>query len=809
MLKKIVTTMLLIAAIACPTFANAQVDMEPKPIEFTHNESGKYIYCNNHEFIRRSDLADTSNPNAKYLMNNTLEPNKYNLFVSHVNHTEVRDANNAITETGFDIELDVLFIAKEDTQIKITSIGFEVPAHSKYYYNGEVYKREEAWGCMNAWADYLGMPIKELDSGNTYNTHPMEEINISLKAGEKAWLSKYIRNYAPVPFYRPVLLLADFEVISGITEANIAAIKSTGTVGDRRFVSPTPAFGSYEPEKQYKGVADYANTLDASLEYTFADWTAGGELPVIVKNDYVPNGNAVTRWFTHINPYADPWNKQKAVGSDMFEFKYKDDSKLKYYGPDVSESEKDNEWVFAINRSDFAKYPGKAAGVAYNKYKPNDFINVNSSVDGMGNYGNYGVFYNYKVKVTNEGKITRYINYNLKTTSNNIVILRDENGVPVNDYAICKGEHTDQESDTLACVEVPGGTSRVFTVTVILPTNYVGGMENSLSLSNTKTVPRVYNDSMQVVPKDLGYTGSDYIKWENFDLYRSYDRVSWKKMNVSPQVEKIFHGNWNQFEFLRAGRGYMVKAALYDSTPYYGIREFFSKIYYLDDNFNLVSETPLYQYPTEMSYAKGVYYVNAGSVYSSENMTDWVLTDGTFDLPVDNGGIFAVRKSGRIYQYSTNGKEYYDACFEGKKPDFIETAGNIYYYINEKNVYVSADGMYFDRVFVGSAVEKISSVGNKLYVNDIEYDIKPKSVPHVSFNGTYLVFDNKPFEKDGRMYAPYNYLRNICSEKVSADPADLVMHNDEEYISVARFCTDNGYSLDYDEATDCAVITSK
>lgn len=808
MIKKIVASALIAVSLVATT-AFAQVDMEPKPIEFTHDASGKYIYCNNHEFIRRSDLADTSNPNAKYLMNNTLEPCKYNLFVSHVNHTELRDANNAITETGFDIELDVLFKAIEDTEIKITSIGFEVPAHSKYYYNGEVYKREEAWGCMNAWADYIGMPIKELDSGTTYNTHSMDEINLKINAGEKVWLSDYIRNYAPVPFYRPVLLLADFEVVSGKTEANIAAIKSTGTVGDRRFVSPNPAYGAYEPEKQYKGVADYANTLDASLEYTFADWTGGGEFPVIVKNAYVPTGNTVSKWFTHLNPYADPWNKQRTAASDMFEFKYRDDTKLKYYGPDVPEDERDNEWVFAIDRSDFAKYPGKIAGAAYNKYIPNDRITADSPAEGMGNFGNYGVFYNYKVKVTNEGKITRYVNYNLKTTSNNIVILKDENGVPVNDYAICKGEHTDQESDTLACVEVPGGTSRTFTVTVILPTNYVGGMENSLTLTNTKTVPRVYNDSMQVVPKDLSYTGGDYIKWDNFDLYRSYDRVNWEKMNVSPEVEKIFHGNWNQYEFLRAGDGYMVKAALYDSTPYYGIREFFSKIYYLDNNFNLVSEVPLYQYPTEMSYARGTYFVNAGSVYSSADMKEWTLTDGSFDLPRDNGGVFSVRKSGRFYQYSTDGREYYDAVYEGKKPDFIETAGDYYYYINGKNVYVSADGMYFDRVFIGSAVEKLSAVGGKLYVNDMEYDIVPKAVPHISYNGTYLVFDNKPFEKDGRMYAPYNYLRNICGEKSAADKEKLIEHNDEEYIAVADFCAANGFSLSYDAATDCAVIESK
>ncbi len=91
----------------------------------------------------------------------------------------------------------------------------------------------------------------------------------------------------------------------------------------------------------------------------------------------------------------------------------------------------------------------------------------------------------------------------------------------------------------------------------------------------------------------------------------------------------------------------------------------------------------------------------------------------------------------------------------------------------------------------------------------MEYDIVPKAVPHISYNATYLVFDNKPFEKDGRMYAPYNYLRNICGEKSAADKEKLIEHNDEEYIAVADFCAANGFSLSSDAATDCAVIESK
>ena len=72
-MKKSIVLLLIFAILVslCPVVSYAAVDMEAKPLVFTPDTDGKYIYCNNHEFIRRQDLADTSNPYAKYIMNNT------------------------------------------------------------------------------------------------------------------------------------------------------------------------------------------------------------------------------------------------------------------------------------------------------------------------------------------------------------------------------------------------------------------------------------------------------------------------------------------------------------------------------------------------------------------------------------------------------------------------------------------------------------------------------------------------------------------------------------------------------------------
>ncbi|MBQ8525414.1 MAG: hypothetical protein IJ460_01670 [Clostridia bacterium] len=789
-----------------PMPALGAVDMEPKPLVFTRDPGGKYIYCNNHEFIRRQDLADTSNPNAKYIMNNTLEPDKYAMFISHVNHTELRNDDGTIAEPGFDIELDVVFKAIEDTVIEFTAMGFEVPAHSKYYYEGGEYKFEEAWGCMNAWADYLGMPIKELDSGMTYNNHPFDNITVTIPAGEQMWLSEYIRNYSAVPFYRPALILADFEVKSGRTEANVAAVKSTGKIGDRRYVHPSPAFGFYDREKQYKGIADSLNKVDVSLEYTIADWTSG-ELPVIVYNDYVPEGNRITHWYTNLNPYADPWNKANAAGSDMLTFKYVDDSKLRYYGSDVPEDKRDNVWVFAPNRSDYAAYPGRSSGTTRNNFVPNDYISTDCAQDATGNFGNYGVRTSYKITVTNEGKITRYINYNLATTSNNIVILRDEYGNPVNDYAICKGETATRTTDTMACVEIPGETSKTFTVEVILPTNYVGGMENSFAIANVKSVTKVYENVLERVPADLSFTGREYIKWDDWDMYTSPDGASWTRVGLTPEVKKIFHGNWNQYEILYAGDCYMVKPCLYDSAPYYGIRELFKTVYFLNTDFTLRSSHTFYQYPTDMSYARGVYYITAGSKYMSTDLKEWTMTDGSYLLPVDNGGTFAVRKSGKDIYYCAD-KEYLPSVFEGGKPEFVESAGDIYYYTKGSNIYVSADGMYFDRFPLQGSLEKISYINNKLTINGNSFDYTADKGVYVMADGKYIVFGSKPYMENDRIYVPYGYIREICGEKVPMPDEALTVRNGATYVAIGDFCRKNGYEISYDEQTNCAIVNT-
>ena len=452
--KKILVSLLLFIVFS----SVVAMAVEPSQLVFEPDTSGKFIYCNNREFIFRSDLADTSNRNARFIMNNEgLEPGKYAMFLSHVNRTEVKNEGGwAIIEPGFDVELDVIFRAEEDTVIRLTAMGFEVPENTKYYINGETYTQENEWGCFAAWASYLGTTISQQDSGQKYYPVPFEPVEFTVKAGEEVWLNSYIPNYREVPYCRPVHLMTDFEIISGKTDVNVAALRSTGMLGDRSNFNKEASFGSYIYEHQHKGIADSLNKVDANLNFTIDDSVPNGEhLPVVVYNQLAPQGNTVWTWYTNLNPRSDIWNKNNVAESGMLSFKYYDPSKLRRYGSQVKEEDKDPYWYFDTKHSDRVEWHGYDSGYTKQTFVPGYELKADTKEDYAASLGNFGVLQNYHISVTNNGYMDRYINYNLNTASNNLIILYDENGNIVEPYPIVKGTVGVKEKDTLIARHKP------------------------------------------------------------------------------------------------------------------------------------------------------------------------------------------------------------------------------------------------------------------------------------------------------------------------------------------------------------------
>ena len=156
-MKKLFCFIMAFLFISSPVYAKQEIS--PKELNFETTE-GKYIYSNNPEFITRELLSDYSNEKPTYLMTNlNMGKDKYAMFVSHINHTKILKNSTTIKEPGFEVEVDVQFIAHEDTEIVITALGFEVPENKYYYMNGERFTYEDQWNCLNAWSNYLEIPL--------------------------------------------------------------------------------------------------------------------------------------------------------------------------------------------------------------------------------------------------------------------------------------------------------------------------------------------------------------------------------------------------------------------------------------------------------------------------------------------------------------------------------------------------------------------------------------------------------------------------------------------------------------------------
>lgn len=719
---------------------------------FTQKQGGKYIFCNNREGIRSTDLADISTENPKFLMNNEqLSPDKYAFFASFQNKTNLNHNGDVIAAKGFDIEVDVVFAAREDTEITIERLGFEVPQHYNVFLDGTEYSVEDEWGCFNAWASYLDMPIRRINSGNAGYPSGFEPITFTVKAGERVWLSEFIDNYTAIPYHQSVLIIADFKINSGLCDVNVAGFKSTGKMGDRSGFRETASFGSYYRDRQHKGISDGLNEVTAELEYTVDDGTPSGELPVTVYNQYKPEGNTVKKWYTHLNPRADEWSYDLCAESDMISLKYYDPLKLTYYGEAVPEEERTPYYIFDTKHTDISEYKKEYGNKS--QYIPNRELKDGEGQDHVCYLGNYGVIYNYNIKVKNNGNKKRYLIYKLATSSNNIVYTKDCDGNVINGYALSKGTSYTRILDDMACLPIPAQSETSYTVCVILPPNYSGGMENSLYLSDYPSLIETYETKTSGIVKDRYFTGKNYYKWEKGSLYISEDRTEWTEAVLPSSVKNSIRGYETDYELYYTGNGYTLRPCLYDAGVYYYAFSAYRDMFLLDENFNLKAKQSFGSYPAGFTCANGVYYVKlAGSVFRSAEFKWWDVKQ--HELPCWNyGTLSALNDNGRI-KLSDNGTDFYNVDYRNFKPEYIDSYGDYYYYADGRTLYLSKEGIYWRHIVFNERIRSFEVIGGNVIVNGKQSKPLPEFNDSVVLkcDGKYistevesLLIDNSPY----------------------------------------------------------------
>ncbi len=804
-MKKLIAALILMLTVA----ATAYAEVQPADLTFTPEGGGKFIYCNNHESIYRSHLSDASNPNPTYIMNNNNQTaGKYDLQLSHLNRTDVTDEDGNITEQGFDIEIDVQFVARTDTVITFNTVGFSTADTVGFYEDGILKHTEANWGCIEAIADYMGRTIRQQGTNYEYTPTGFEPVTVTIEKGQIFWISSIIDNYTAVPWMKPVQLMSSFEIESGKIDINIAAMKASGTLKDRSQHLNGASFGSYDYDRCQIGIADtLPRTYSSVLAYNIDDSVfSGTALPVTIHNMFSPEtGRRMEEWYTHVNPQTDIWSYALCTESDLLSFEYYDPEKKNYYGSKISSDDRDSIWHFDIYHSDTSYYT-ELSGVDEEHYIPNyelDLTQVNSDTGCV--VGNYGVGVNYRVTISNDGANTRYFNFYMNNSANNIVSVKDSSGNYVGE-TLCKGQTETRRKDCMACIELPPGEKTSFMIEVILPMNSSGGMLNSFVITDEPFAEEVVNTSWQLSTPN--FTGKEYYRWENGDIYTSEDLVNWTKHTLNAATKSALSGHWYDYEIRCAGDGYIAKAAPYQGSEasfYTNQLSYFETVYVLNSSFNITGAYDFGSFPSDISYSNGRYFVKTtDSTYVSSNGNHWKELSTEYSIPIDNGGVYAVSaKGGEFYAMPDADThllieypmEEEDESLKYQKPLYIDVIGGYYYYISGSSLMLSENGVSW---YEYEADEKITSIkagdGTVIINEDIEITPELDTDYLLRFDDSVMQLSGIAEIIDDRTMVPLRFLSELAGVNIAWDgeARTVTVSNDKK---TAVFTIDSDIAL--------------
>lgn len=626
--------------------------LEPQELVFEPVGGGKFIYCNNTEGIFTTSLADSSNPNPRYTMSNLdLTPDRYYIYLSHINYTYGYDEYYQPSGLGFDVELDLEITAKEDSVLKIYRAAFETTKSKRYLdESGRVKYIFPTWGGENAVATMMNHDIYKLNSDVVFKNSGYTTKTINIKKGETVWLSDYVDNYAPCSMVMAVFMTADTELVSGKVDMNVVELRSKdGNLGDRSdFDSSNVAFGSYLRDRCHKGVADTLPEVETDLEYTIDDSVADGAyLPVSFTNQYATDGVTLDSWVSNLNPQDDIWSKYTTVESDMLTLKYYDPDKLNYYGKNVPLSKRDDVWVFDTKHSDAKEYISES-GVSQDNYSPNFELDITKDNHGVAcSMGNYGVTTRYNLAITNNGTKTRYFNYDATTSANIVVTMKNKDGSLSTEQEqpiVSKGGASAWDNSTTTCAytSLPPNTTKYFTLEVVLPVNYLGGITNAFRISDAKP-------SFNIITSNKTMLG-DYTTILN----TYYDEYNAK---ANAETKELLQGNLNNFEVTETAYGYMLRFKEWDANPNFqgNFKTLGSDIYFLDKNFSYMGKSHFDSFPLGAKFVDGKFIVKQmdGKRLFSIDGVNWQETFWS-ETEEDNMDKILVNLNGEYLKFDTD-----------------------------------------------------------------------------------------------------------------------------------------------------------
>lgn len=403
-----------------------------------------YLFDDNPEHLNSRFLADGAEPSSIAHFAD-LKPGVYTVFSYHHRGDSVaRDA---------DLFFDAAFYTDSTASFRINRIGLD-----------------HDWQWNQAWADFTGVNVWMPEYYKTFNCVcpagtcgcsgaeqecPRAEegcaciirdelvvsdagkfdnlgVTETLQADREILLSEFISNigrqeinkYRYMGYDEPTWLIMEFEVLSGtMTFDTLAYTDKEAARANLR----TMRHGAFDPEPQYKGIADNAPIVKAELSYCITDAVPSGGLPIIIKNQRFPEGTVAEdgRFSTNVNT----WNtgelvEAEAAESDMMQLTYVDSSKLDLYGEAVQE--RDDIWRFDPYHTKLYQEPddpefvpnAEMSAVDYPKGQEQTTTEFYNTY--VCNLGNFGVRYLYTIHLENQGQTERTVSFRMKSISGQV-----------------------------------------------------------------------------------------------------------------------------------------------------------------------------------------------------------------------------------------------------------------------------------------------------------------------------------------------------------------------------------------------------
>ncbi|MGM9936394.1 MAG: S-layer homology domain-containing protein, partial [Candidatus Ornithomonoglobus sp.] len=228
------------------------------------------------------------------------------------------------------------------------------------------------------------------------------------------------------------------------------------------------------------------------------------------------------------------------------------------------------------------------------------------------NLGNYGVTYTYNLKIINNGHKDRYFTY-APTTGSKIIVYTDEKGKEPG-YGLVKKGYYSLVREVMSVVKLPAGQTTEFSVNMILPVNYNGGMKNAFIILD-KAEEIDFDKLIEDAPE------REYVKPINGSYLSEY------KDKLPADTLASFDGTLDCYEVINCGDFYAARWCEWDGSPnsYSASWWLCNHVYILDKDFNVTGYHTFANFPNGMSYNNGKVYVRTlTELWESENGTDWV-----------------------------------------------------------------------------------------------------------------------------------------------------------------------------------------